>query len=51
MADAEAERAALATRLARDVNCLRDGDRFKRKRGVDTLARELFDGAKVRAAS
>lgn len=37
------ERQTLGTRLARDINCLTDPDRFKRKRAIDTLQRELFE--------
>lgn len=33
----------MIARLARDVNCMADPDRFKRKRALDTLSKELFD--------
>ena len=32
----------LQQQLARDLNCLKDPDRFKRKSGLDALQRELF---------
>jgi hypothetical protein len=44
-----ATRAGLLASLARDINCLRDQDRFKRRAGLDALQRELF--TKVRGAS
>ena len=37
------DRSALLARLARDVNCLRDPDRFKRRAGLDALVRALFE--------
>ena len=41
------ERLALQQKLARDINCLSDADRFKRKRGIDALTKELFDSKNV----
>jgi hypothetical protein len=35
-------RAALLASLAREINCLRDSDRHKRRSGLDALQRELF---------
>jgi hypothetical protein len=47
MATPADEKAAFVQRLARDINCLTDPDRFKRKRALDTLSRELFEGRGV----
>lgn len=39
---------ALRDRLARDINCLSDADKFKRKRALIDLAAALLDKADVR---
>ena len=36
------QRSSLLATLARDLNFLKDTDRFKRKRGLDAIARELY---------
>mgnify|MGYP001147442535 CR=1 FL=1 len=40
--------ASVTARLARDINCVSDSDKFKRKRALVTLSAALFDGAEVR---
>lgn len=48
MASSDPARSAFLA--ARDVNLLSDPDRFKRRRALDSVTKELFEGQNVRAA-
>ena len=41
MASASEQRASFLARLARDVNCLSDADKHKRRRALEAVARAL----------
>jgi hypothetical protein len=41
-------KAAILARLARDINCMADADRHKRRRALQTVLNSLLNGPEVR---